>query len=138
MKKIGHCLSFLMLVSAAMLFPVLSVRAGSIYTSPYVTFTSDRQAWTIDRALEEGTGQGEYPFWYDGADSFLTGITSTLRELREGEHYYSYSRMGSVPIGGWKLQYPHTRCIQGPDIWESGPVYHGIRYGTSHCGRPYY
>lgn len=139
MKKIRFGFLFLMLIyMAALSGTSVSVKAGSIYTSPYVTFAPDGQAWTIDRPLREGNGHGIYNFWYDSRDNFRTGVTSVLREPREGEHYYDYSRMGIVPVGEWTVEYSHARCIQGEDIWESGLVYHGIAYGKSRCGQPYY
>lgn len=138
MRKIGYCLLFLILSGIMCLLPAVSAKAGGIYTSPYVTFAPDQRAWTIDRPLEEGAGQGVYRFWYDSRDDFRTGITSALRGLKEGEHYYDYTRMGLVPVGEWRVAHSYASCIQGSGIWSGGSTYHGIRYGTSNCGKPYY
>lgn len=137
MRRIKYGL-FLLILSCAAVCPAISARAGDIYTSPYVTFAPDGRAWTVDRPLEEGTGHGVYRFWYSSRDDFRTGLTSKLRGLLEGEHYYDYPRTGSVPVGEWRVMQPYARCIQGLGVWSGGSIYHGVQYGPENCRKPYY
>ena len=91
----------------ALLFPVRLVQAyekKTIYNSPYVSFSPDGKAWT--------TCAGEKGYrWYEENTVVSTGIKSSLREPGAGEHYYSVSRMGEVPIGAWKVSWRKAQCI---------------------------
>lgn len=109
--------------------------AGTLYESPYVTFSPDGQAWTFGQALPEGTSGGQPVFWYEDGYAFSTGIASSLRELKTGEHYYAVERQGEVPVGRWEVVHPHAECIHGLSSYRE---YHGISFGNTPCGRPYY
>ena len=102
MKIIKSLLLLFALAGLWVLFLPMSAMAGSIYASPYVSFSPDGRAWTIDRPLGEGTGNGVYSCWYGVQDSFRTGVLSTLRTPRTGEHSYAYERRGMVPVGEWR------------------------------------
>ncbi len=142
MRARKHWLFFPVLAGIAVFFMgyflVMRTEAGSIYDSPYVTFSPDGKAWTIDRPLWEGTGHGAYNFWYSTGDSFRTGIASALPTPGEGEHYYDYQRVDHIPVGEWRVEFLYSRCIQGKDIWDFGTLYHGIAYGQKRCMKPYY
>ncbi len=135
MSKFRALLLLFLLAGLWTLVPARSVSAGSIYASPYVSFSPDGRAWTTDRPLSEGTGNGFYSCWYNVQDSFRTGVPSTLRSPGTGEHSYAYERSGTVPVGQWRVAHPYSRCIQGRDDWAD---YHGVQYGRSRCGRPYF
>ena len=88
----------LLALGIAMLLPGQKVDAAAkktIYNSPYVTFSPDGKAWTTC------AGDRDYT-WYDADTRVSTGITSSLRALNTGEHYYKVSRYGEIPIGYWQ------------------------------------
>ena len=107
----------------------MKVQAGTVFDSPYVEITEDGGAWT--------TCKGEtHKQYYDKGYVLETGITSSLRLLEEGEHYYSYDRTGSIPIGRWIVEHMFSFCIHS-SYPEEGEDFHGITYNRSSCGRPY-
>ena len=115
----------------SILGPVLSAKAGTIYESPYVSFSPDGQAWTTDagnRAVE----------WYaeDGSDDIVTGVASTLRPLDIGEHYYKVQRRGSVPIAVWKVYQSRVNCCHHG--YPSGNFYHGVSFTREACLQPHF
>lgn len=69
-----------------------------------VTVSPDGTAWTTDymdrtnEKLPEGT-------------VCFTGVTSSLRTLQEGEHYYRAPAEGSVHIGKWVVAWRNAQCI---------------------------
>lgn len=84
----------------------VEARAGTIYDSPYVTFSPDGQAFTTnggDRGIE----------WYEEGTVIENDIPSSLRELDEGEHYWLKKRRDTVPVSKWEVVYQgHLRyCI---------------------------
>lgn len=109
--------------------------AGTLYESPYVTFSPDEKAWTFNQELPEGIVNGKPTFWYEDGYTISTGKASGLRSLRRGEHYYAAERRGEVPVGAWEVVHPYSQCIQG-GIWEK--EFHGISYGITKCGKPYF
>ena len=82
-----------------------------------VTVSPDGTAWTTDyldttnERLEEGF-------------TVYTGMKSSLRELRTGEHYYEAEAEGSISIGKWEVGWPDAQCI------------HTNPCGDSFCGFP--
>lgn len=138
MKKSNHLLGFI-LAGLILLFSGATVKAGSIFTSPYVEIAPDGKAWTINQGLSGYDMTGRPGFWYvpEEAD-FKTGVNSTLRQLKTGEHYYKYDRIGVMPVGQWKVAWENPRCIQGDDVQVPGQYYHGLVFGNHRCGRPYF
>ena len=71
----------------------LSAFAGkTIYQSPYVSFSPDGQAWTTNA----GVKNCEYTEY---GTIVSTGITSSLRKLQPGEHYYKKACVEQIPVG---------------------------------------
>lgn len=100
----------------------------TIYNSLYVTFSPDGKAWT--------TNAGDTNcVWYSQGTTVTTGIASSLQDLQTGQHYYSYSRVGEVPVGKWVVRFQKASCIH-IDYPQGG--YHGIIFGTQICKRAYY
>lgn len=122
----------LLALGIAMLLPGQKVDAAAkktIYNSPYVTFSPDGKAWTTC------AGDRDYT-WYDADTRVSTGITSSLRALNTGEHYYKVSRYGEIPIGYWQVSHRPAQCIHN-GYPEDNYLYHGIQYGRHKCFRNY-
>lgn len=122
----------LLALGIAMLLPGQKVDAAAkktIYNSPYVTFSPDGKAWTTC------AGDRDYT-WYDADTRVSTGITSSLRALNTGEHYYKVSRYGEIPIGYWQVSHRPAQCIHN-GYPEDNDLYHGIQYGRHKCLRNY-
>ncbi len=122
----------LLALGIAMLLPGQKVDAAAkktIYNSPYVTFSPDGKAWTTC------AGDRDYT-WYDADTRVSTGITSSLRALNTGEHYYKVSRYGEIPIGYWQVSHRPAQCIHNA-YPEENDLYHGIQYGRHRCFRNY-
>ena len=122
----------LLALGIAMLLPGQKVDAAAkktIYNSPYVTFSPDGKAWTTC------AGDRDYT-WYDADTRVSTGITSSLRALNTGEHYYKVSRYGEIPIGYWQVSHRPAQCIHN-GYPEDNHLYHGIQYGRHKCFRNY-
>ncbi len=124
----------LALVLAALLFPAGRAEAKepeTIYNSSYVSFSPDGKAWTTN------AGDTDYT-WYDG-DVAHTGIASSVRAVNAGEHYYSYRRTGTIPVGYWQVEHQHGHCVHNayPGAeWES--LWHGVPVKRNLCGGYYY
>lgn len=122
----------LLALAIAMLLPGQKVDAAAkktIYNSPYVTFSPDGKAWTTC------AGDRDYT-WYDADTLVSTGITSSLRALNTGEHYYKVSRYGEIPIGYWQVSHRPAQCIHN-GYPKDNHLYHGIQYGRHKCLRNY-
>lgn len=109
--------------------PCFRSRAGSIYDSPYVSFSPDGEAWTTN------AGETEY-IWYPEGTAVYTGIASNLAPLADGEHYYNTIRRGNIPIGKWVVD--HRTGICAHNKYPSRGEWHGIAYGRSPCMRYYH
>lgn len=141
MKKVQWKILFLVIAFCSFLVPVSKVSAGTIYDSPYVEFSQDNYAWTVAEDVPY-TGyvfDYQYPdnipeYWYTQGTVIDTGIESTLRSLRVGEHYYNYDRTGEVPIGYWKVNHSSGSCIH--DCMET--MWHGERDEHKKCLNSYY
>jgi uncharacterized repeat protein (TIGR02543 family) len=110
------CLSLILLLAPAMI-----AQAKSVYQSPYVTFSPDGQAFTtnyMDKNWEH----------YPNGMTINTGITSSVRSLLTGEHYYKEERSGTAPIGKWVVRFQYAQCIHKdyPPIQEG---FHGVTFG---------
>lgn len=101
----------------------------TIYNSPYVSFSPDGKAFTTCAGDQNYT-------WYDNGTTVYTGIKSSLRSLRTGEHYYKVARWGEVPVGSWKVVHRPGQCIH--DAYTSDENWHGIQFGTQKCIKNYY
>lgn len=100
----------------------------SIYNSPYVTFSPDGKAWTVNAGDTNCT-------WYPRGTTVYTGIPSSLRELMPGEHYYENSKERMIPVGKWVVEHENAACIHNTYIDGN---YHGLNYGRNRCLRAYY
>lgn len=99
----------------------------TVYNSPYVSFSPDGQAWTInagDRNIR----------WYRKGETVSTGITSSLRPPGEGEHYYSVRASGQAPVGRWVVEHEAGQCVH--EVYP--PRYHGLNYGRQICRARHY
>ncbi len=122
-------LGAVLLCVAAAGFPTVSYAAG-VKESPYVTLSPDGKAFTTN------AGKKDYQ-WYPTGTTVETGISSSLRTLNRGEHYYGISRTGKVPVGSWKVAYHTGTCCHSNYPPDFGP-YHGLDYGKSNCLKYYY
>lgn len=130
MRLMYRAAGLLVSVMLFCIFAVTDVQAGNIYTSPYVTFSPDGKAWTTNANEREYT-------WYDKGTTVNTGIESTLRSAKQGEHYYKASRKGTVPVGEWKVALRPGMCIHN-DYPSQGLDWHGISFGRKKCLNYYY
>lgn len=103
-------------------------RADTIYDSPYVTFSPDSKAWTVQEGEEDVTH-------YPEGTTVNTGNTSSLRALHVGEHYYSIKRSGTIPIGKWVVEHRYAQCIH--DSYPEEDYFHGVIYGKEYCLKYY-
>lgn len=117
---------------AALFLKSIPVAAGTIYSSPYVTFSPDQRAWTTD-------AEDQNIKWYreGGADDVDTGIPSGLAQLQEGEHYYETWRVGNIPVSKWQVSLSRVNCCH-MDYPDADQDYHGIRFERKVCLRPHY
>lgn len=126
-KRRRLCIAAMLALGITLLLPVRTVQAyekKTIYNSPYVSFSPDGKAWT--------TCAGEKGYrWYEENTVVFTGMKSSLRKPVAGEHYYSVSRMGEVPIGAWKVCWRRAQCIHNAYGRKQG--WHGLRFGTAKC-----
>lgn len=91
-----------------------------------VTVSSDGTAWTtdyLDRTNER----------LDKGYTITTGLTSSLRELEVGEHYYSVASNGEVHIGKWVVTWPNAQCIHAFGAME----YKGFQVKEGICENYY-
>lgn len=123
----------LLALGLMLLFPGQAEAADkkTIYNSPYVSFSPDGKAFTTCAGDQNYT-------WYaeDDSTTVYSGIKSSLRSLRTGEHYYKVARWGEVPVGSWKVVHRPGQCIH--DGYTSDENWHGIQFGTQKCMQYYY
>ena len=120
----------LLMVLLSVFWAETNVQAGNMDASPYVTFSPDGKAWTTN------AGDRKYT-WYEKGTTVDTGITSSLRSLRQGEHYYKAPRSGTIPIGEWKVVYPTGICLHD-DYPGQASEWHGVQFGRKKCFKYYY
>ena len=92
---------------------LLKVNEMSVFQG--VTVSPDKTAWTTDY-LDKTNERLEKGY------TINTGITSTLRALRTGEHYYNVTVTGDISVGKWEVVWPNAQCI------------HEIPYYDRFCG----
>lgn len=118
-----------LLLCCFLCIPSLSVKADTIYDSPYVTFSPDEEGWTIQ------AWDTDYTHYEEGT-TISTGITSSVRVLDVGEHYYyDWKRVGDVPIGKWVVEHKFSQCIH--DVHRSDDYYLGLEYRRDNCFKYY-
>lgn len=131
--------------------------AEAAFDSPYVKAetvfddTGMHQHWTIEEDFpyeiqspadfyERGKLVNPPPYWYEQGTTVTTGKTSTLRTPGQGEHYYTWKRMGEVPIGKWVVNWQPGRCIHRyyEPVWQtlSTGLHPDVNGGI--CGKAYY
>ncbi len=119
-----------MLLAAVWIKCGISCRAETINDSPYVSLSPDGEAWTTD------SGETDYT-WYQEGTTVYSGISSSLPQPVEGEHYYRVLRSGRLAVGKWVVVHRTGICTH--DSYPSGlGEWHGIAYGRSPCFRYYY
>lgn len=113
----------------SLLFSVSS-QAGTVYESSYVTISPDGKAFTTNASDQNYQ-------WYEEGTVVKTGIQSSIRGLKTGEHYYKNKRSGNVPVGSWKVVYKTGTCCHHsyPPV---GVPYHDIVFGRRLCNAFYY
>lgn len=131
MMKKGRWLFFLLMILTGILRCGVTSQAGTIYESPYVSFSPDGEAWTTDagnRATE----------WYpeDGSADVVTGVGRSLRELQKGEHYYSVKRSGPVPIAKWQVCLSRVVCCHNG--YPEEDHFHGVHFTRKPCFKPHF
>lgn len=135
MQMKRKCTGFILgavLFMAAVLLSRIMVSADmkkTIYNSPYVEFSPDGKAWTTcagDMSVE----------WYPQWMKEDTGISSSLRNLQKGEHYYKERRDGEVPVGCWKVEHRTAHCVH--DDYPGTENFHGVTFGRQNCLKPYF
>lgn len=102
---------------------------ASLEDNPYISFSPDGDAYTTN------AGDKNYE-WYEKGTMVHTGVKSSLRELQEGEHYYSKILSGEITVGVWEVILKRGTCIHTEYV--VGDYFHGISYGTRCCRRFYY
>ncbi len=126
---LGVLIGILAWLSAGMALKA-NVPQGTIYNSPYVSFSPDGQAWTTnagDRDVQ----------WYVHGETVYTGVPASLAEPGVGEHYFDKAAGGTISVGRWEVEWRHGQCIHNsyPSVGED---YHGISFGRHICGAKHY
>ena len=124
---------FLLLTLVLLWVTVLQASAAekqTIYNSPYVSWAPDGKAWTTH------AGDKNY-VQYEKGTRVTTSISSALRALRTGEHYYKEERSGDVPVGYWQVEHQYAQCIHN-NYPEKDRDYHGIIFGRKKCFSNYF
>lgn len=99
----------------------------TVYNSPYVSFSPDGQAWTVNLGDKNIR-------WYPQGETVSTGIVSSLRKPEAGEHYYYRQVEDLAAVGRWVVEYSRGQCIHD----RYPPNYHGISYGKRNCETRHY
>lgn len=120
---------------AVMMFMPISVYAAPASTAsemsqfPNITVSPDGSgmAWTTD--LWDKTDE-RLPIGY----TIDMDAESTIRDLKEGEHYYAKAAVGSVTIGKWVVAHSPGQCIHDTPTKDS---FAGFTYANEICRRYY-
>lgn len=94
----------LMCYGAGLSVLAATVTATDMSVFSGVTVSPDGTAWTTDYMDKTNEKLPEGTVWF-------TGITSSLRKPKEGEHYYRTAVNGSVNIGKWVVAWRNAQCI---------------------------
>ncbi len=145
-KKRVQSLFCMAAVGVLSLLMATPVRAGTLYESPYVTFSPDNYAWTVREEIADPKYHNYFQltgttpaYWYAKGDRVETGIPSSLRALEVGEHYYAVKRYGEVPVKYWEVSHAHGACIHrcNVGVWHGVPNVGPEGLGN-HCSKAYY
>lgn len=130
MRKIKYmiCVCMMLLVFQALSLPASARK--TIYQSPFVSFSPDGRAWTTHAGVKNIEIN---PF----GTTVSTGLTSSLRELSVGEHYYRRIRLGEIPVGQWRVSHTPGKCIHCA-YPPKGVSYHDIQFGRQFCYQQYF
>lgn len=122
--------------------PRVRARAGTIFESPYVSWSPDFTGWTVCEPLPytdlwlNYKKSGNLPeYWYPQWETHETGIASSLREPGTGEHLYTYDRTGEIPVGKWVNEHSYGSCIHTHIKKEN---YGGFAVNSLTCYNAYY
>ncbi|MBP3352872.1 MAG: InlB B-repeat-containing protein [Lachnospiraceae bacterium] len=74
--------------------------------------------------------------WYEKGYETDTGVRTSLKAPKKGEHEYIRIRTDIVPIEKWVVHWSQSKCVHCTT--PAGNQYHGIHFGTESCGRPYF
>lgn len=107
--------------------PVTAEGLQTVYNSPYVSFSPDGQAWTVNLGDKNTC-------WYPKGETVNTGIVSGLKAPKAGEHYYYRQVEGQAAVGRWVVEHSRGQCIHD----EYPPTYHGVSYGRKSCETRHY
>lgn len=111
------CVALVMILGVGYVPVSAAQTAADMSRFPGVTVSPDKTAWTTDY-LDKTNERLEKGY------TINTGVASTLRELKKGEHYYDVKTNGSISIGKWEVVWPNAQCI------------HEIPYYDTFCGFP--
>ena len=103
------------------------VEADTMYDSPYISLAPDGNAFTTC------AGDRSYSH-YELGTTVTTGLNSSLWTPGTGEHQYTYSRSGQIPVGKWVVSNPNSTCLRN---MVSVTSYHGLTFRTTRCGQKY-
>ena len=116
-------------------------QAATIYESPYVNWSPDRTAWTVQESVPYTDHWFTYKrmgftpeYWYPKLETYETGIASTLGTPGVGQHLYTYGRTGEIPVGRWVNEWPEAACVHG----YTKDWYRGLPVSPTCCGNTYY
>lgn len=128
--KIKYPLAAAVMGLLGSLFFSVPSKAGTVYESPYVTLSPDGKAFTTNAADKNYQ-------WYEEGTTVDTGIQSSIRALKKGEHYYRNRKEGRVAVGSWEVVYKTGTCCHDsyPPV---GVPYHDIIFGRSSCNASYF
>ncbi|MFI3238268.1 MAG: InlB B-repeat-containing protein [Lachnospiraceae bacterium] len=123
-----RCERLIMSIVCIVILLCITLHAHGLFDNPLLTWNSDYTAYT--------TSSGDTDIeWYEEGTRVYTGVTSSLGALSVGEHYYSYSREGTIPIGYWEVAYKGANCCHN-SYPEDG--FMGISFGREPCFEQYY
>lgn len=127
-KREKRLLRFMILI-LLLIFPAQTVRAGTIFQSPFVKISKDGKAFTTNAKNKD---------WkhYPKGMIVSTGILSSVRALEIGEHYFKEERMGDVPVGKWIVEHQNAQCIH--DQYPDEAFFHGETFHRKKCESYYY
>ena len=116
-------------------------QAATIYESPYVNWSPDRTAWTVQEPVPYTDHWFTYKrmgftpeYWYPKLETYETGIASTLGTPGVGQHLYTYGRTGEIPVGRWVNEWSEAACVHG----YTKDWYRGLPVSPTCCGNTYY
>lgn len=129
MKKWKRFLGFMICLVSLFLWTGTDTEAASLENNKYITLSPDEKAFTTNAGDQDTE-------WYKDKETVITGVESTFRELKVGEHYYKSARNGIVPIGKWEVNHVSGQCIH--NLYLEELYYHGLTFTRKKCMSNYY